>query len=73
MGGDALRCCSIDYKHMLPDQLSYYGCNPIEVPANDPYFSQFEMGCINFIRTQPIFPNDCKLGSAEMVGHIQET
>lgn len=52
---------------MLPDQLSYYGCNPIEIPKNDPYFSKFDMGCISYIRSQPIFPNDCKLGPAEIV------
>lgn len=66
-GTNGLKCCSADYRHMLPDQLSYYGCYPIEVPADDPYYSQYKFGCAHNIRSQPIFSNDCKLGSADIV------
>ncbi|XP_050401580.1 peroxidase mlt-7 [Patella vulgata] len=29
-------------------------CFPISVPANDPYFSQFNKTCLNFIRSAPV-------------------
>lgn len=66
-GGFGLRYCSVDYKHSLPDQLSYYGCEPISIPKDDPFFSKFDMECMTFIRSQPVFPNDCSLGPAQMV------
>lgn len=67
LGNPGLRCCSADYRHLLPENMNYYGCMPIEVPYNDPVLAKFDMGCMHFIRTQPIFSNDCKFGPAEKV------
>lgn len=67
-GGYSLRCCSVDNKIMLSEKLSYFGCYPIEVPKDDPFYSQFNMTCIDYIRSQPVFPNDCSIGPAEIVG-----
>lgn len=67
LGSPGLRCCSADYSHLLPENMNYYGCMPIEVPYNDPVLAKYDMGCMHYIRTEPIFSNDCKLGPAEQV------
>lgn len=66
-GGNGLRCCSKDNKRPLPDELSYYGCLAMEVPKDDPFYAQFGGGCLDYIRSQPVFNNECQLGPAEIV------
>lgn len=44
-----------------------FGSVPIEIPANDPYLSKYNIGCLDFVRSQPIFRNDCKFSAAEFV------
>lgn len=66
-GNDGLRCCSKNNKRALPDQLAYYGCQAMEVPRDDPFYSQFGGGCLDYIRSQPVFGNDCQMGPAQIV------
>ena len=37
-------------------------CFPIELPYNDPVFSQTNKSCLMFVRTQEVPRDDCKSG-----------
>lgn len=50
---------------MLPEDQTHFGCMPTEVPKDDPFYKKFGIGCLSYIRTQPIFDNDCRMGAAE--------
>ena len=69
-GGDGYRCCNADYTEPLPEQDQHFGCMPVEVPKDDRYLSRFNIGCLNFVRTQTGLPNDCNLKPAELVGTL---
>lgn len=66
-----VRCCSEDYQHALPSAQSHHSCLPFEIPPGDKYFSQMkpQPRCHNFIRTQPIFKDNCTVSSAEQVNY----
>lgn len=66
-GGPDFQACTPDNKNILPDDQMAFGTVPIEVPANDPYLSRYNIGCLDFVRSQPIFRNDCKFSGAEFV------
>lgn len=66
-GGPDFQACTSDNKNILPDDQLAFGTVPIEVPANDPYLSKYNIGCLDFVRSQPIYRNDCKFGAAEFV------
>lgn len=71
-GGNSLRCCSADNKRALPAALSYAHCMAMEVPADDPFYARFGGGCLDYIRSQPVFGNDCSLGAAQIVSAIAD-
>uniref|UniRef100_T1GQF0 Heme peroxidase n=1 Tax=Megaselia scalaris TaxID=36166 RepID=T1GQF0_MEGSC len=64
-----MRCCSEDYQHALPNTQSHHSCLPFEIPPGDRYFMQMnpQPRCHNFIRTQPIFHDNCTVSAAEQV------
>lgn len=66
-----VRCCSEDYQHALPSSQSHHSCLPFEIPPGDKYFSKMkpQPRCHNFIRTQPIFKDNCTVSSAEQVNY----
>lgn len=66
-GGPAMRCCSADYTERLSNQMTSYGCMAIDIPANDKYYSQYNMTCMEFIRAAPVLPQNCELGAVEPV------
>lgn len=62
-----IQCCSQNYSRRLSEEVAYPACKPMDVPVNDPFYSQFEANCMNFISSQITFSNECKIGSAEKV------
>lgn len=63
-----MSCCPRDQSHMPPQHLRFYGCDPIEIPADDPYFQPFgNKRCMTFVRSQTIMANDCSMDSTEIV------
>lgn len=66
-GGNGIRCCSKDYTKFLPKHLTSETCEAISIPKDDPFFSQFNMTCHNFMRSEMILNNDCILGPAYTV------
>ncbi|KAJ6635870.1 Peroxidase [Pseudolycoriella hygida] len=68
-GGRIRSCCTKDYSKPLSPQP--FGCHAFEYSEDDPFLKEVapdaNIGCMNFVRSQMIFPNDCKLGPAAAV------
>lgn len=66
--GGAIVCCDPLLKE--PQESSHPACFPIIIPEDDPFFSQFGVGCQNFVRTAIAPPTDCKLGPRGQVNNL---
>lgn len=66
-GEYGLRCCTADHKDVLPESERYNGCYPIKVPVNDTLYKTYGIGCMDYIRSQPLFANDGSIGTTQMV------
>lgn len=60
-----IECCN-DQGFVDPS-LSHPACFPIEIPADDPFFSRFGRRCMNFVRSMPTQNENCTFGNAEQV------
>ncbi|KAG4065210.1 hypothetical protein HA402_007607 [Bradysia odoriphaga] len=71
-GGPLRTCCNEDYSKPLSPQP--FGCHAIEYPENDPFLSEASpncnIKCMNYIRSQATFPNDCRAGSFQAVNLV---
>jgi peroxidase len=47
-----MRCCIRENKGILPNSLRNSACLPIPIPDDDPFYSQYEVKCLNFIRSE---------------------
>jgi len=54
-------CCTLS---------SFFTCFPIDVPSDDPFFSQFGVSCLDFQRSAPTTPRDCNFGNREQMNSI---
>lgn len=61
-------CC--DKLYQSDDYLSV--CLPVILPKNDPYFSQFNRTCENFIRTRYTLTGNCKSGAAQQINGVTQ-
>lgn len=43
-------CCTKDRSRALSGEKLHFGCLPIEISPNDPFYSQFGVSCMNFVR-----------------------
>lgn len=68
--GKSIRCCTEDGSSLLPPEMLHYACFPIQIAADDPFYSQFRQGCINFVRSGLSPDADCKLGYGKQVSRI---
>lgn len=60
------QCCRNQVEIGLARELSSSGCLPISVPHNDPFYSKYNVTCLNFVRTYPILPSCCKFGATAL-------
>lgn len=65
--GEPVSCCSEDGSSVLPQHMLHYACQPIEIEPEDEYYSHFNQGCINFVRSALSVDNECKLGYGKQV------
>lgn len=65
--GSAISCCTEDGSHEIPPQFRHFTCFPIHIPKEDKFFSQFNQGCMNFVRSVLAPRHDCTLGYAQQV------
>lgn len=48
-------------------EISNPACLPLVYPENDPFFSQYNVTCGNFVRGATLIPSDCHMKTAEYV------
>ena len=56
--GGAIECCQNDGQ-TLPTTPLHPQCIPIEIPANDPFYSRFNQRCMTLVRSLPAPDPDC--------------
>ncbi|EFX82421.1 hypothetical protein DAPPUDRAFT_49291, partial [Daphnia pulex] len=61
-----IECCAPDGQ-FLDSRNVHPECLPIDIPANDPFFSRFGRRCMTFVRSAPARRADCKLGYVEQM------
>lgn len=49
-------CCNVDRK------MRHRACLPIDIPPNDPFYSQFRLNCMEFVRSSAGLREYCRLG-----------
>lgn len=69
-GNPGIQCCSQYYTRRLSEEISHPACKPMDIPVNDPFYSQFSANCMNFVSSQITFPNDCKVGPAQQSNSV---
>ncbi|OQV20556.1 Chorion peroxidase [Hypsibius exemplaris] len=52
-------CCGMD-QHNGPN-CQHPSCYPIKIPPNDPFYGQYQLTCMEFVRSQPANPRTCDL------------
>ena len=62
----SIECC-LPNGQFIDKTLVHPECLPIEIPANDPFYSKFNRRCMSFVRSAPAPRSDCKLGHAEQM------
>lgn len=65
--GAAIRCCSKDGRHILPREFQHFACLPISIDPDDEFYSQFDQGCMNFVRSALAPDGQCQLGYGKQV------
>lgn len=68
--GKPVECCSPDGHQELTGDKRHFSCFPIPVGADDPFYSQFGVRCLNFVRSQLAQGPKCKLGFARQANFV---
>ncbi|KYB29080.1 chorion peroxidase [Tribolium castaneum] len=68
--GSAISCCSFDGGRKRGLEERHYACMAIDIPHDDPFFSRFGQGCMNFVRSVLAPRQDCTLGYAQQMNKI---
>jgi peroxidase len=50
--GEEIRCCSSLNKKVLSPSLSHSACLPISIGKDDPFYKNYEVRCLNLIRSE---------------------
>lgn len=66
--GEGIECCS-NGRTVDPSQ-THPECWPIQIPADDPFYSTKGRTCMNFIRSMLGLNQDCTFGYAEQMNQI---
>ncbi|XP_050677729.1 chorion peroxidase-like [Leptidea sinapis] len=66
----AISCCSKDGQDVLPLELQHWACAAISISPKDPFYSQFNRRCINFVRGVLAPSHDCLIGYAKQMNGV---
>ncbi|KAL3199555.1 hypothetical protein MRX96_001320, partial [Rhipicephalus microplus] len=66
--GSAITCC--DEELMANPSKRHYACMPIELPADDHFYAQFRLRCLEFVRSVPAPRPKCTLGPREQLNQL---
>jgi len=64
-----VKCCSPDGRP-LPKDLMHPDCAPIQIPPTDVFYSQFNVTCMEFVRSSPAPRKDCSLGPRDPINQV---
>jgi hypothetical protein len=64
-----IKCCSSDGKPLSKD-LMHPDCAPINIPGSDAFYSQFNVSCMEFVRSSPAPRKDCSLGPRDPINQV---
>ena len=59
--GELVQCCSAKGESILPADRSHFACMPIPVEADDEFYKNFKVRCMNFVRLSLAPTTDCKM------------
>lgn len=68
--GKPISCCTEDGSSILPPDSLHFACLPIFISPDDPFYGQFNQGCINFVRSSLVPQDDCKIGYAKQLSKV---
>ncbi|XP_037027256.1 peroxidase-like [Bradysia coprophila] len=67
--GPGIDCCASGRR--VSDDILHSACQPMDVPGDDNFYSEFNQRCLNFVSSQVIFSNEnCKIGPAEQTNSV---
>lgn len=69
-GEKEIQCCTEDGSQALSGDKLHFGCMPIDVSPNDPFYSQFGFRCMNFVRIKLACGPECYLGYANQANSV---
>ncbi|XP_055302477.1 peroxidase-like [Sitodiplosis mosellana] len=55
------RCCTLSNSGPLNPQYTNPNCIPVDIPKNDPFYSEVGVRCQSYIRMARTFDHDCKI------------
>lgn len=67
--GSAIRCCTKDGRRVLPHESLHFACLPILIEPDDDFYSQFDQGCMNFVRSSLAPDGQCQLSYGKQVSN----
>lgn len=66
--GTSIDCCN--RKLLLDPKFKHPACISILLPDNDPFYSKFNVGCMNLVRSAPSPPIGCRLRAREQLNQL---
>lgn len=68
--GASIRCCTKDGRRVLPQEALHFACFPILIEPDDDFYSQFDQGCVNFVRSALAPDGQCQLSHGKQVRDV---
>ncbi|XP_066966449.1 peroxidase-like [Macrobrachium rosenbergii] len=64
------KCCNEQDGSPLPEAFRHPDCLPIIIPATDPFYSQWNHTCMEFVRSSPAPRPNCALGPRDQINQV---
>jgi len=67
MNKTGIRCCTLNANNetvRIPKASAHQACLAIDVKPNDPFYKEFKVQCLNFVRSLLMLDTDCKIREA---------
>ncbi|KAK4304133.1 hypothetical protein Pmani_023906 [Petrolisthes manimaculis] len=64
------KCCNEHDGTPLPETFRHPDCLPILIPSNDPFYSQWNHTCMEFVRSSPTPRPNCALGPRDQINQV---
>ncbi|XP_063858691.1 LOW QUALITY PROTEIN: peroxidase-like [Scylla paramamosain] len=64
------KCCNDEDGTPLPENFRHPDCLPIVIPSTDPFYSQWNHTCMEFVRSSPAPRPNCALGPRDQINQV---